>query len=71
MRRRLLMAHFGKKLALCLAAGLLAASMVMPAYAASRKKITSISLSIKADIQPDTITVKNPLKLRAAAIATM
>ena len=48
------MAHFGKKLALCLAAGLLAASMVMPAYAASRKKITSISLSIKADIQPDT-----------------
>ena len=26
----------------------------MPAYAASRKKITSISLSIKADIQPDT-----------------
>lgn len=54
MRRRLLMAYFGKKLALCLAAGLLAASMVMPAYAASRKKITSISLSIKADIQPDT-----------------
>lgn len=41
----------------CMAAvaiGLLAVLMAVPAYGASRKKITSISLEIKADIQPDT-----------------
>lgn len=48
------MRKMGKKLALGLAAGLLAALLAMPVYGASRKKITSISLTITADIQPDT-----------------
>ena len=44
MRRKLMMA----------AAGVLAALMVFPAYGASRKPIKSISLTIKAEIKPDT-----------------
>lgn len=43
-----------KKVALGLLAGVLAASMVMPSYAASRKAIKSVTLSIKANIVPDT-----------------
>ena len=48
------MIHLKKRLAFGLAAGLLAACITVPVYGASRKKITSISLTIKADIEADT-----------------
>jgi len=43
-----------KKLAAAAMTVLMAALMAMPAMAASRKKITSVTLTIKADIEPDT-----------------
>lgn len=43
-----------KKLAVGAAAGLLAVVMAMPAYGAKRTAITSITLTIKADIEPNT-----------------
>lgn len=43
-----------KKVVLGLLAGVLAASLAVPSYAASRKPIKSIALTIKANIQPDT-----------------
>ena len=48
------MIHLKKRLAFGLAAGLLAVCITVPVYGASRKKITSISLTIKADIEADT-----------------
>ena len=47
------MLHMKRKLMMA-AAGVLAALMVFPAYGASRKPIKSISLTIKAEIKPDT-----------------
>ena len=43
-----------KRVVLGLLAGVMAASMAVPSYAASRKAIKSISLTIKANIQPET-----------------
>ena len=59
------MIHLKKRLAFGLAAGLLAACITVPVYGASRKKITSISLTIKADM------AMRRLKLKAAAAVTM
>ena len=47
------MLHMKRKLMMA-AAGVLAALMVFPAYGASCKPIKSISLTIKAEIKPDT-----------------
>ena len=52
-RRNHDMLHMKRKLMMA-AAGVLAALMVFPAYGASRKPIKSISLTIKAEIKPDT-----------------
>lgn len=43
-----------KMAGLFLMAGLLAAGTVMPAFAASRKKISSVNVVVTADIQPET-----------------
>ena len=48
------MIRMKKKVVLGLLAGVLAASLAVPSYAASRKPIKSIALTIKANIQPDT-----------------
>lgn len=48
------MFNIKKKLIAAAGIGLLAALTAMPVYGASRKKITSISLEITADILPDT-----------------
>ncbi|MGN0373179.1 MAG: N-acetylmuramoyl-L-alanine amidase family protein [Enterocloster sp.] len=48
------MFHVRKRMVLGLLAGLLAVSMAMPVYAAKRKKISSVTLDIKAEILPDT-----------------
>ena len=43
-----------KRLIMTVLAGTLAVAMVFPAYADKRKKISSVTLEIKAEIQPDT-----------------
>mgnify|MGYP000597542651 FL=1 len=48
------MAYSKKRLIAAVMAGVLAAMCAFPGYAASRKKITSVTLTIKADIEPDT-----------------
>lgn len=48
------MFHVKKRVLLGIMAGVLAASMVFPSFAASRKAIKSITLSIKANIVPET-----------------
>ena len=58
-----------KKVVLGLLAGVLAASLAVPSYAASRKPIKSIALTIKANIQPDTDLARRKSRLRATAIS--
>ena len=48
------MAYSKKRLIAAAMAGVLAMMSAFPGYAASRKKITSVSVSIKADIEPET-----------------
>ena len=48
------MAYSKKRLIAAVMAGVLAAMCAFPGYAASRKKITSVTLTIKADIEPNT-----------------
>ena len=48
------MAYSKKRLIATAMAGVLAMMSAFPGYAASRKKITSVSVSIKADIEPET-----------------
>ena len=53
-RRNRYMAYSKKRLIAAVMAGVLAAMCAFPGYAASRKKITSVTLTIKADIEPNT-----------------
>lgn len=48
------MGYSKKRLIAAVMAGVMAAMCAFPGYAASRKKITSVTLTIKADIEPDT-----------------
>lgn len=65
------MIHLKKRLAFGLAAGLLAACITVPVYGASRKKITSISLTIRRILRQIQIMAMRRLKLKAAAAVTM
>lgn len=48
------MAYSKKRLIAAVMAGVLGLMCTFPGYAASRKKITSVTLTIKANIEPDT-----------------
>lgn len=58
-----------KRLIAAAMAGVLAMMSAFPGYAASRKKITSVSVSIKADIEPETDLDRRSLRSKAAATA--
>ena len=63
------MAYSKKRLIAAAMAGVLAMMSAFPGYAASRKKITSVSVSIKADIEPETDLDRRSLRSKAAATA--
>jgi len=62
------MGYSKKRLIAAVMAGVMAAMCAFPGYAASRKKITSVTLTIKADIEPDTDFGMEILRSRATVI---
>lgn len=59
------MYHLKNRFMLGILAGAMAVSMAFPAFAASRKAIKSISLTIKADIVPDTDYGEEEIEIEA------